>query len=83
MLAYWLRHEHRHLFARKTPWLFFHRDHPLRDDNIGTLPREYDETFLDLEERWNMTPDDDGEWPDDDDFAVESLPVLHNPTVMP
>jgi hypothetical protein len=53
----------RHLLHPKSPWLYFHRDHPLRHDNCWRIPtRDDGEDFCDQEERlaWILAlPDDD------------------------
>ena len=54
----------RHLLHPKSPWLFFHRDHPLRYEH-WSRPKRADrdtEDFADQEERlaWILAlPDDD------------------------
>jgi hypothetical protein len=54
------RREARYRFHRRTPWLYFRRDHPLKVDTVRHRPRpqEYDDT-ADLYEYWNAFGDDD------------------------
>jgi hypothetical protein len=50
----------RHLLPRKTPWLYFHRDHPLGNDWRRYQPRDpEEEDYWDQEERFAWLLDDE------------------------
>lgn len=56
--AHRLPHEQRHLLCRRTPWLYWRYDHPLKPDTLrepSAPPRELD--FLDLEDEWGRLLD--------------------------
>jgi len=46
------RYEQRHLLPRKTPWLYFGRDHPLQRDTLRQRPCHRESDFGDQEEEW-------------------------------
>lgn len=68
-------HAARYRLHRRTPWLFFHRDHPLAHERWKNAKRKREETFSDQADRLAeilALPDDEDDWPDagEDEPAV-------------
>jgi hypothetical protein len=64
-VAFW-RSDARHLLPPKTPWLYFHRDHPLRYDYWLCFKPEYETAFWEDKEAMQLRLGD-AFWDDDDD----------------
>ena len=66
------RREARYRFHRRTPWLYFRRDHPLESDTVRKRPRKYEESYYEQADRLCdilVLPDDD-DWSDNDSTVV-------------
>jgi hypothetical protein len=57
MLLQLRRHERRHLLHRRTPWLYFKYDHPLKADTARWAVVRAKNDFHDLEEEWSWLLD--------------------------
>ena len=72
MIPQWRRqpNETRRHFHRRTPWLFFHHDHPLSHERWKKPKRKYEETFSEQADRLHeilVLPGDDDDWSDSGD----------------